>query len=205
MADKPDSGGFLAMIDAKIAALLQLRESFVAALSVGAFGAGGGDFDAAPFVAPGGAPSTPGGSAQNQNGKNSPVDLPTGVFRGQGLSDAVRLYLSMAKRKQSNRDIKAALMAGGLATTSDFFDQTLSSTLHRMRKTGELLQFPDGWDLAESYPESFRQRMSEAKEQPKKKAKKKVAKPAAKAAKPKPNTAEPAAKEKVGVNPQNVG
>jgi hypothetical protein len=32
------------------------------------------------------------------------------------------------------------------------------------RKTGELLQFKDGWDLAASYPESFRQRMIDAKE-----------------------------------------
>lgn len=93
-----------------------------------------------------------------------PIDLPTGVFRGQGLSDAIRMYLDMAKRKQTIQEIKAALMEGGLATTSEFFDQTLSSTLYRMRKGGELLQFKDGWDLAASYPESFRARMNDAKD-----------------------------------------
>ena len=37
-SEKPDNSGFLAVIDAKIAALQQLRDSFIAAMSIGALG-----------------------------------------------------------------------------------------------------------------------------------------------------------------------
>jgi hypothetical protein len=160
-SEKPESSGFLALIDAKIAALQQLRESLILAFSTGALGQAS-DIDFSQ-LAPSGA-GTPSGGGAPPAGSRGPIELPTGLFRGQGLSDAIRLYLEMAKRKQTNTEIKNALMEGGLATTSDFFDQTLSSTLHRMRKKGELLHFKDGWDLAVSYPDSFRQRMIDAKE-----------------------------------------
>jgi hypothetical protein len=156
-SDRPESGGFLALIDAKIAALQQLRESLLYAISIGALGQA---TDLDPSLLQAGSTSLNGAAGAARG----PIELPTGVFRGKGLSDAIRLYLSMAKRKQTNQEIKNALMGGGLATTSDFFDQTLSSTLHRMRKSGELLQFKDGWDLAASYPDSFRRRMTEGKE-----------------------------------------
>ncbi len=179
--EKTESGGFLAMIDAKIAALQQLRESFIAAMSVGAFGQ---DIDASALSA---APQGGGGaSLSGSAAKGGPIDLPTGVFRDKGLADAIRLYLSIARRKQTQKEIQIALIEGGLATTSEFFEQTLSATLHRMRKTGELLRFKEGWDLAGSYPEGFRQRLEQGKEAPRKrkpKAKKKAE--AKKAATPK--------------------
>lgn len=158
-SEKPEPIGFLALIDAKIAALQQLKDSLMLAISTGALGPD--DINVGEFTVTG---STGGGITGFAAGGavKGPVEMPTGVFRGQGLSDAIRLYLSMAKRKQTNQEIKNALFEGGLATTSEYFDQTLSSTLHRMRKTGELLQFKDGWDLAASYPDSFRQRMTDA-------------------------------------------
>lgn len=194
-SEKPESNGFLALIDAKIAALQQLRESLILAFSTGALGQAG-DIDMGAFTGTGGI--TISGTGNLSGGANKgPIELPTGVFRGKGLSDAIRMYLSMAKRKQTNQEIKSALFDGGLATTSDFFDQTLNSTLHRMRKSGELLQFKDGWDLAESYPESFRQR--HVKEESaskasagKKKRRRKKAEPRAKTAKPEPVKAEAA-------------
>lgn len=186
-SEKPENGGFLAIIDAKIAALQQLRDSFIAAMSIGALG---GDVDVSQLGATGAAA----GSGAATPAPKGPIDLPTGVFRGQGLSDAIRMYLGMAKRKQTFQEIKAALMEGGLATTSAFFDQTLSSTLHRMRKNGELLQFKDGWDLAESYPESFRARMTDAKEPAKGGATKKKRRRPAKPSAEKKAKAEPAAK-----------
>lgn len=167
MAEKPESTGLLAIIDAKIAALQQLRESVLGAMSVGAFGQSGDiDPSSLPVAATGGSAATPAFGQQNSNG---PIELPTGVFRGKGLSDAIRLYLSIAKRKRTPSEIQAALMEGGLATTSEFFEQTLSATLHRMRKSGELLQFKDGWDLASSYPDGFRQRMAQSSDTPKRK------------------------------------
>jgi hypothetical protein len=43
-----------------------------------------------------------------------------------------------------------------------------------MKKNGELLRFKEGWDLAESYPESFRQRMAQTTETPKRGKKKPI-------------------------------
>jgi hypothetical protein len=163
-SDKSDFEGMLASVDARIAALLRVRESLVAAAAVGALGQVG-DFD--PGAPPSGATAAPAGATPAAS--SGPVELPTGVFRGKGLADSLRLYMSLAKRKQTFKEIKAALMEGGLATTSEFFEQTLNATLHRMKKSGELLQFKDGWDLAESYPPGFRQRLEDTKDEPKKK------------------------------------
>jgi hypothetical protein len=157
-SEKSEFDGLLAAVDAKIAALVRLRESLIAAASLGALGQVG-DIDPGT-VPPGGAAASTGQPAA----PGGPIDLPTGVFRGKGLADAIRLYMSLAKRKQTFKEIKAALVEGGLATTSEFFEQTLNSTLHRMRKSGEVLQFKDGWDLAESYPPGFRQRLEESRE-----------------------------------------
>jgi hypothetical protein len=186
-SDKTEIEVMLANVDAKIAALVRVRESLVAAAAVGAFGQVG-DFD------PG---TPPTGVAAQQTASTAPaqatgpIDLPTGVFRGKGLADAVRLYLSIAKRKQTFKDIKAALMDGGLATTSAFFDQTLNGTLHRLRKNGELLQFPDGWDLADSYPEGFRQRLAQSEPKSKKRKAKKKAAATSRAPKTADKSAEP--------------
>ena len=81
--EKPDSSGFLAIIDAKIAALQQLRESLIAAISVGALGQFGDvDPSAVPAVANGIGTAQP---------TMEPIDLPTGIFRDKGLADAIRL------------------------------------------------------------------------------------------------------------------
>jgi len=159
-SEKSEFDGLLATVDAKIAALLRLRESLIAAASLGALGQVG-EIDPSTLPPSGSAAS----AAAPAPSSGSPIELPTGVFRGKGLADALRLYMSLAKRKQTFKEIKSALIEGGLATTSAFFEQTLSSTLHRMRKSGEVLQFKDGWDLAESYPPGFRQRLEESREE----------------------------------------
>lgn len=188
-SDKSEFEGLLAVIDAKIAALQRVKESILAAASLGALGATGGDLDPVTLTATG----TVGAAPEQAGASRPPVDLPTGVFRGKGLADAIRLYLSIAKRKQTNKEIASALQDGGLATTApESFDNTLSATLYRLKNAGELLKFKDGWDLAESYPASFRQRLEEAKESSPKRKKKPKKKPAAvtpkagKAAKPTP-------------------
>lgn len=151
MAEKPEQDSFLAGLDAKIEALHQLRDSYVGAVAVGALGPGG---DVSELPQPGKTPST----GQPVSG---PVDLPTGVFRNEGLSDAIRLYLSIARRKQTIKEIGDALKEGGLATTAANFERNLTSTLYRLKDAGELLKFKEGWDLAASYPESFRQRLAQ--------------------------------------------
>ena len=166
MADKPESDPFLAGIDARITALQQFRESYLLARAAGLLGPAP-DLSSLPQgpIAVTGTPTA---------ASTGPIDLPTGVFRDKGLADAVRLFLSIAKRKQPFRDIANALKEGGLATTASDFEKTLSGTLARMKKQGELLQFKEGWDLAASYPESLRQRMAaqgETAQKGKKKAK----------------------------------
>ena len=152
-SDKTESDGFLAMIDAKIAALQALADSYRAAMLVGAIGQSS-DGDGGTFVPPSG--PTVSRSVANAG----PVELPTGAFRGTGIAAAVRMYLDAARRKQTFKQISEALREGGIVSTSSDFEKTLNTTLHRLKGAGELIQFPDGWDLANSYPESFKQRLA---------------------------------------------
>jgi len=154
MAEKPEQDSFLAGLDAKIAALQSLRDSYVSALSVGALGQG--NVDVSALMQTTSNSGTPTGQPASVGG---PIELPTGVFRNKGLSDAIRTYLSIARRKQTTKEIAAALKEGGLASTATDFERNLRVTLYRLKDAGELLNFKDGWDLASSYPESFRQRM----------------------------------------------
>jgi hypothetical protein len=87
-----------------------------------------------------------------------------GAFRGKGIRSAIKMYLGAAKRKQPFKEIATALKAGGLESTSSDFERTLNATLHQLRKGGVLIQFPEGWDLADAYPESFKQRLANNKE-----------------------------------------
>src|SRR5688572_24430050 len=100
-ADKPESDGFLAMIDAKIAALQALAGSYRAAMSLGALGQPA-EGDAGTFVPPSGS-----GAARSVTNMG-PVELPTGAFRGTGIAAAIRIYLEAARRKQTFRQIADA-------------------------------------------------------------------------------------------------
>jgi hypothetical protein len=161
-SNKPEIDGFLAMIEAKIAALKVLADSYRAAVAVGALGQSG-DFDLQRAPAQSGAA-----------GGSGPVDLPAGVFLGKSMPDAIKLYFSLAKRKQTSKELAAALREGGFESTSRNFEKTVNSTMHRMRETGDLLWFSkDGaFGLAEFYPEGLRNRITqEAKPKAKKRAK----------------------------------
>lgn len=186
MAENPESDAFIAGVDAKIVALQQLRESYLAAIAAGAIGQGGIEVSDLTH-------SAEGTIAAGQPPPSGPVELPTGVFRYKGISDSIRTYLSIARRKQTTKEITTALQEGGLASTATDFERNLRVTLYRLRDTGELLSFKDGWDLASSYPESFRQRMAQnsdaaPKRKRKRKAKKKPGRPQTKTVKAKATT-----------------
>lgn len=191
MAEKPETNDFLASLDAKIAALQQLREGYVAALSTGAIG--GTPIDVSALTT---AVAAPSGTKVAASG---PIDLPTGIFRSKGIADAIRIYLGAAKRKQTAGEISAALKAGGLQSSSADLDKIVVSTLYRLRDTGELLRFKDGWDLAADYPDRFRQ-LGQNPGSPKKSRKRKAARKKADAARnTKPNTkAAATAKQEAG-------
>jgi hypothetical protein len=163
---------FLAAIKAKIAAWTAVADSYCAAVSL--------DGPLAPpndvTVTGAHIPSTAvlyAGSVQQ---------LPVGVFRDKSLKDAIPIYLGAKRRKQTNKEIAVGLQAGGFPTTAENFEATVATALYRLKNEGVILRFPDGWDLASSYPESLRGRLEkDAKPRPKKRTPRKAAKGAKKA------------------------
>lgn len=157
-SETPETDSFLAMIANRIALLQALAESYRAARDAGALGQPG-EGDGLPFASASASAST-----LPRMPSNAPVELPTGAFRGKGIRSAIKMYLGAAKRKQPFKEIATALKVGGLESTSSDFERTLNATLHQLKNSGVLIQFPEGWDLADAYPESFRQRLTNNKE-----------------------------------------
>lgn len=177
-SDKPETETFLTLLDAKIAALQTLRDSYIKAASLGAIGQPGDDM-----------PMSSGSLSASRMG-GAPVELPTGALLGKSLPAAITLYLSAVKKKQTIREIATALREGGVESTASNFEGPISGALYRLKAAGEVLKFKDGWALADFYPESLRNRIAKDAE-PKKRAKAKkvarktVAKKVAKKAEPK--------------------
>ncbi len=90
------------------------------------------------------------------NANQQPMELPRGAFLGKSLPAAIKLYLSAVMKKQSIREIAAALKDGGVESMSDNFEGVITGCLNRMKMSGEILRFDDGWALAEFYPERLR-------------------------------------------------
>jgi hypothetical protein len=113
-----------------------------------------------------------------QNGAaQQPMELPRGAFLGKSLPAAVKLYLSAVMKKQTIKEIATALKDGGVESTSDDFPGVITGCLNRMKASGEVLRFDDGWALAEFYPERLRSSLRSAQEiGPKRVAAKKLAK-----------------------------
>jgi hypothetical protein len=160
-ADNSVTDPFLAAIEAKIAAWTAVRDSYLAAVSV--------DGAASEAIAVSGAGTATGSSRAHAQG------LPVGVFRDKSLKEAIPIYLAAMRQKQTNKQIAQGLQAGGFPTTADNFEATVATALYRLRTDGVLLRFPDGWDLASSYPEGLRSRLDKDAT-PKKKLRAKVAK-----------------------------
>ncbi len=146
-SEKFDFAEFLAVLEAKRAALDALIGSYRAALSIGALG---GDVDMTAVGASSGLSQKTGG----------PVDLPQGALLGKSLPAAIQLYLEAARRKQTTKEVVAALKEGGVESTSQNFDNTVATALHRLKTAGVVLKFNDGWALAEFYPENLRNRLA---------------------------------------------
>jgi hypothetical protein len=146
--EQPETDGFLAFIEKKIAALQALADSYKAAQALGALGQFGDD---APtkFTFNGAVPPPP-----------TTYDLPTGVFLELSMPAAIKLLYTATKRKYAPKDVAQALRDGGFKSTSKNFEKMVGTTMHRMAGNGELLRFKDGYGLAELYPEGLRGRMA---------------------------------------------
>lgn len=155
--EKSQQDAFLAAVTAKIAAWTAVAETYRIAVSLDG-----------PLSEPGGivtAVGTIGGTSRAQG--YSQGDLPVGIFRDKSLKDAIPIYLGAVRRKQTNKEIATGLQAGGFPTTSGNFESTVATALYRLKNDAVLLRFPDGWDLASSYPDSLRGRLEkDAKPRP---------------------------------------
>ena len=152
--EKPETDGFLAMIDAKIAALKVLADSYRAAVALGALGQPG-DIE---ISVPAGSLSLSG--AAPSLSMSGPVELPQGALLGKSIPNAIKLLLSVTRRKLTTREIAAGLKDGGVESTSKFFENTVTTALHRLKASGDVLKFNDGWASADLYSEALRNRLA---------------------------------------------
>jgi hypothetical protein len=135
----------LADMEAKKAALDAAMTAIRAAIAAGALGAPG-DLQIGPLAV--NATAAPAGLA----------DLPRGAFLGMTASEAIKLYLSTVRKKQTNKEIAQALQDGGLVSAGNF-GNFITSALFRLKKEGAVLRFDDGWGLSEWYNEAFRAKL----------------------------------------------
>jgi hypothetical protein len=141
----PESGGFLARIDAQIAALQAFREAYLKAVAIGINLAQTG-----PIFDEGLA------GVMHPAGHRAPIELPVGAFRNKSIPEAIKLFLASVRRKQTIRQIAQGLKDGGLESTARNFETTVAGAIYRLQDSGDVLKFKDGWDLALSYPEHIR-------------------------------------------------
>jgi len=144
-AENIDFAALVANLEAKRAALDSAIVSLKAAIAAGALGSIG-SFDLSGVSLP--ASSSFGGSG---------AEIPDGSFLGKTVSEAIKLYLSITKKKQTTRQIVEALKRGGIESKSDKFGNIVYNNLTRMQKvTGEIAKVNKEWGLAEWYHPGIR-------------------------------------------------
>jgi len=138
----------------RVSVLNEYRESLRKAIELGV------------LVQMGDSPAPSPASISSNANISSVHDLPKGIFQGKSASAAIKLYLHAMKKKQTNKEIVSALKEGGMESTGKF-DVFVAGALFRLKETGEVLRFKDGWGLAERYPQHLRNRLSQEPKPPK--------------------------------------
>ena len=133
-----DSDPFLEMIEARVAALQQLRASYLAAKATGALGQVG---DVLASTTSAAAPSLP---APN------PDAPPARRTRRRGVASEVERLLIETATPMKVRDIAADLRRSGFASTGGRLDGTINSSLHRLKHRGRAVRTPAGWRASSS-------------------------------------------------------
>jgi hypothetical protein len=117
-------------------------------------------------------------------------EVPHGAFLGKSIPEAAKLYLTIAKRKQTSREIAEGLKKGGIESKSKSFNAQVHTILDRARKSGSgvFVKLDGGyWGLGEWYPAALRASTKPSKA----KKSKKPTKRAAPQSKAKPTVAAP--------------
>jgi hypothetical protein len=109
------------------------------------------------------------------------IELPVGALSSKSLPDAIKLYLSAIRKKQTNKEIEIGLKEGGVETTAKNFSTSVGGALFRLRKAGDVLRFKDGWGLSEHYSDHLRSKLSQDNKPAAKKKTRKVTKAESKA------------------------
>ena len=84
------------------------------------------------------------------------TELPVGAFLNKSIPAAIELHLASVRQKQTVRQVAAALRAGGLESKAKKFENAVNTALNRLKDSGKVLRFPDGWALASLYPPHIR-------------------------------------------------
>lgn len=88
-------------------------------------------------------------------------DLPKGALLNKSIPEAIKLFLKSVAAKRTTREITEALEAHGVESLSSNFSGIVFTALKRLKQSKEVLQFEDGWGLAEFYPAHIRTAMTE--------------------------------------------
>lgn len=112
----------------------------------------------------------------NTGAGSAPVDLPTGAFLGKSVPVAIKLYLEATRRKQPPQEIAKGIQALGVESTSGNFPMIVGTALRRLRDSGDVYQFKDGWGLSSWVPAALRKSLDSAVQATPKKKKKAKAK-----------------------------
>jgi hypothetical protein len=89
-------------------------------------------------------------------------DLPKGALLNKSIPEAIKLYLKSVAAKRTTREITEALQAHGVESLSSNFSGIVFTALKRLKQSQEVLQFEEGWGLAEFYPAHIRAAMTDA-------------------------------------------
>jgi hypothetical protein len=136
-----DYAAMLADLEAKKAVIESTISAIKAAMAAGALG-----------IAVGDASKVKDAVAMSISSQPFDGDIPSGLFTGKSIPEAAKLYLSMVNRKQTTKEIAAALEEGGLHTTADNFAPTVEAGLNRAsKKSGEIVRVKGQWALAAWY------------------------------------------------------
>jgi hypothetical protein len=77
-------------------------------------------------------------------------DIAEDAFHGMSIADATKKYLGMVRRKQSTKEIMAALEQGGLPHSA--YNTVYAVIRRREEQVGDIVKVGSDWGLAEWYP-----------------------------------------------------